>query len=91
MPIRLPLLLNPDRLIVWAADLSRVLENSLSVFERTKQTRGAVVLLPVFAKANLPPPESIGQLLYVSDDVGGPTMAYSDGFTWRRPDGVEIS
>jgi hypothetical protein len=84
MAIRLPSLLNPDRLVVWAADLVRALEITLTNYERTKQTKGAIVLLPSYSKADLPSPDPAGQKLYVIDDVGGPTEAYSDGTIWRR-------
>lgn len=36
------------------------------------------------AKANLPSPTKKGLLAFVEDDLGGPTMAYSDGSSWRR-------
>lgn len=92
MPLRLPSLLQPERLIVWAADLVRALEITLSNYERTKQTRGAIVQLPEYSKANLPPAAPAGQKLYVGDDVGGPTEAYSDGSVWRRSyDRVQVS
>lgn len=91
MPLRLPSLLNPDRLVVWAADLIRSLETVLSNYERTKQTKGAIIQLAVYAKADLPPAAPAGQKLYVLDDVGGPTEATSDGTVWRRPDKVGIS
>jgi sugar lactone lactonase YvrE len=31
-----------------------------------------------------PPSSYIGGMLYVTDEVGGPTMAFSDGTNWRR-------
>jgi hypothetical protein len=92
MPLRLPLLLDPNRLVVWAADLVRALEITLTSFERTKQTRGAIVQLPSYAKADLPSPSPAGQKLYVTDDVGGATEAYSDDLVWRRSyDRVQVS
>ncbi len=57
--------------------------------------------LDVFVIKNIPPDEtpelpsaSENQTLqiYVTDDVGGPTPAYSDGSVWRRyKDGAELS
>lgn len=49
------------------------------------------VALPHYSKTNLPRAEA-GLLIFVTDDVGGPVVAYSDGTTWRRvSDGAPIS
>lgn len=37
-----------------------------------------------YAKASLPSAATAGQLIYVSDDTGGATPAFSDGTNWRR-------
>lgn len=37
-----------------------------------------------YAKASLPSAATAGQLIYVSDDTGGATVAFSDGTNWRR-------
>lgn len=42
------------------------------------------VALPTFAKANLPPATNFPRMIYVTDDVGGATPAFSDGAAWRR-------
>ncbi len=34
--------------------------------------------------ASLPPAVGDGQIIYVSDEAGGPTLAFSDGAAWRR-------
>lgn len=34
--------------------------------------------------ATLPAPTAAGQLLYISDESGGPVLAFSDGSNWRR-------
>ncbi|MFZ5617252.1 MAG: DUF2793 domain-containing protein, partial [Pseudomonadota bacterium] len=36
------------------------------------------------AKAALPSAASAGQIIYVSDEAGGATIAFSDGANWRR-------
>lgn len=48
-------------------------------------------VLPVYAKSELPPVVQ-GGLIYVTDDVDGPTPAFSDGVNWLRVyDGAVIS
>ncbi|MET0258558.1 MAG: DUF2793 domain-containing protein [Methylobacterium sp.] len=43
------------------------------------------VRLRAFAKADLPPAGAgAGQMAFVSDDAGGPVVAFSDGTLWRR-------
>jgi hypothetical protein len=42
-----------------------------------------VPVLPSYAKAALPTP-SIGGMIYVTDDAGGPVPAFGDGTNWRR-------
>lgn len=44
------------------------------------------VRLGQFAKAGLPSAAAsgTGAVIYVSDDVGGPVLAFSDGASWRR-------
>lgn len=84
MAVRLPMLLDPNRLVVWAADLIRALEIALSDVERTKQTRGQIVQLPSYSKTALPPATPPGQMVYVSDEAGGAVPAFADGSQWRR-------
>jgi hypothetical protein len=40
--------------------------------------------LPVCDKRSLPAATPAGRLIYVSNDVGGATIAFSDGSNWRR-------
>ncbi|MDN3712118.1 hypothetical protein QWZ10_10505 [Paracoccus cavernae] len=42
--------------------------------------------LPVFTVANAPAagPAGAGSMIYVSNESGGATPAFSDGTTWRR-------
>lgn len=47
------------------------------------QREQSAVLLPIYAKAKLPPPTR-GFMIYVTDDVGGAVPAFSDGADWRR-------
>jgi len=84
MPVRLPSLLNPDRVVVWAAEIVRGLETTLSNFDRLKQTRGAIGQFAPYYKAQLPSPAPAWQYLVVIDDGAHPSVCYSDGSVWRR-------
>ena len=44
----------------------------------------AIVTLPSYLKSALPPASPAGRMIYVTDDVGGATPAFSDGTDWRR-------
>ena len=45
---------------------------------------GSRVRLESYTVAGLPPPaEGVG-VAFVTDEVGGPTLAFSDGTNWRR-------
>ncbi len=37
-----------------------------------------------YAKSSLPSATAAGQMIYVSDEAGGPVIAFSDGTSWRR-------
>jgi hypothetical protein len=60
-------------------------ENGLSMFGANKvidQNRNHV--LRSYAKASLPSAATAGIMIFVTDDVGGSTPAFSDGTNWRR-------
>ena len=40
--------------------------------------------LASYAKASLPSAANASRLIFVTDDVGGSTPAFSDGTNWRR-------
>lgn len=42
------------------------------------------VTLRSYTVATLPPVTDLPQLIYVSDEVGGAVVAFSDGASWRR-------
>jgi len=45
-----------------------------------------------YAKADLPSPVPGSGLIHVTDDIGGPVLAYADGTNWRRvSDGAVIA
>jgi len=45
--------------------------------------------LPVYTVATLPA-QLVGRMIYVSDDIGGATPAFSDGTNWRRVSDLNI-
>lgn len=50
-----------------------------------KQTAGSIVTLPTYTVAGVPAAASNARgLIYVSDETGGATVAFSDGADWRR-------
>lgn len=40
--------------------------------------------LESYAVADVPPATTPGQLIFVSNETGGATVAFSDGTNWRR-------
>lgn len=68
----------------WAAELGRVLNSAISDLQQRKQTRGEVVQMKHVAVAELPDPLPDGQWVYVSDEAGGATPAFSSGGQWLR-------
>ncbi len=53
-------------------------------FEDTHITAFKPLGFPTHNKASLPSASPAGLQIYVPDDVGGTTMAFSDGTAWRR-------
>ena len=45
---------------------------------------GDTVILNSYVKTALPTASPAGQLIYVTDEVGGAVPAFSDGTNWRR-------
>lgn len=67
------------------AYVRRLADDTNTEFERLRsQRRNAPVPLPPFSKANLPAASSYpGCMIFVPDEVGGATPAFSDGTNWR--------
>ena len=82
--MRLPLLMNDNNLIPWAQEMVRALEYYIKQHEQSAQNRGEPFVLGVYTVATLPDPTLSGQLIYVSNESGGATLAFSDGSNWRR-------
>lgn len=66
------------------AELTRYsLRLGLALPEDGSETMTGPLGLAIYAKASLPVGVE-GNLIYVSDDTGGKTLAYFDGTNWRR-------
>lgn len=61
----------------WASALLRILGQQFTLYANVRP-------LPTFLVAELPKPSPGGILVFVANESGGPTIAYSDGSTWRR-------
>lgn len=65
----------------WAHQLASDINAELA----RAQARRVPVRLPTFAKADLPAAATfIACWIYVTDEAGGATPAFSDGSAWRR-------
>lgn len=65
----------------WAHDLGKQINDELD----GDQLRNSSV-------SRLPPARAPGSQIYITDEVGGPCVAYADGKVWRRVrDDVEVS
>jgi hypothetical protein len=82
--MRLANLLSPDSVVAWANETVRILESTIDVIERTKQTKGTIARVSSFLKTNLPNATQPGEIIYVSNETGGAVLAFSDGTNWRR-------
>jgi hypothetical protein len=68
---------------LWAAQLVRAL-----ILEPEKQ----VAKTRAYTVATVPPPIEASMIIVVTNEVGGQTLAVSDGTNWRRvKDGAIIS
>ena len=63
---------------LWSFYRSVILEGGL-------QVAGASPILPTYTVATLPSAAALARgLIYVSDEVAGSVVAFSDGASWRR-------
>jgi hypothetical protein len=70
----------------------KTLRDKLRAVARIIWGQNVPVRLRNYAKASLPSATTAGQLIYVTDDIGGAVPAFSDGTNWRRvTDRVVIS
>lgn len=72
----------------WAQRLVSDINRELAALQAGKRP----ARLPPCGKGDLPDPAKWPySWIFVTDEAGGPTPAYSDGTNWRRPDGAVIS
>lgn len=53
-------------------------------FERLEGFLTGRTPLQTYTVAKLPSPSPAGCVIYVSNEAGGPVLAFSDGSNWRR-------
>lgn len=68
----------------WAVQVVRVLVPFMTETRETYYRQGQIVHLGSFVVADLPDASIPGRQIYVSDETGGATVAFSDGTNWRR-------
>jgi hypothetical protein len=62
----------------------------LQFFAATRHVFDAPIELASFTVATLPAVAPAGQFIFVSDETGGATTAFSDGVNWRRSQDLTI-
>lgn len=70
--------------MAWGYQLVRVLQAFVTDIGATAFRQGQIAQLGSFAVADLPSTTTPGRMIYVSDEVGGAVLAFSDGTNWRR-------
>jgi len=68
----------------WATTVARVLTDFMSETRAIYHRQGQILRVGSFLVANLPPATTPGRVIYVSNETGGATLAFSDGTNWRR-------
>lgn len=74
----------PGRIVFQTANTSGVLTNALTLDSSQNSTFNGVIYHKSYTVATLPSATTAGGMIYVSDETGGATMAFSDGTNWRR-------
>lgn len=68
----------------WGLEVVRRLNPFMEEVQATKFGQGQILQVGSFTVANLPSATTPGRVIYVSDETGGATLAFSDGTNWRR-------
>ena len=68
----------------WAAALVQYLDPHVLNLQDIKFSQGQVLRVLSVTVAPAPSATPAGRLIFVSDEAGGATMAFSDGSNWRR-------
>jgi hypothetical protein len=69
---------------LWGNQVQTVLTPFMSRIESTFFRQGRIPRLASFIAAELPSPQTPGEIIYVSDETSGAVIAFSDGTNWRR-------
>ena len=69
---------------IWGNQVQTVLTPFMTRVESAFFRQGRIPRLASFVVAELPPAQTPGELIYVSDETGGSVVAFSDGTNWRR-------
>lgn len=59
-------------------------EQLVQVLEAEQEAEFSLRPVPAYSKGGLPPAAQPGCIIYVPDETGGATLAFSDGSDWRR-------
>lgn len=79
-----------NRLTEWTRDLLDALNKALEALDKDKQGKSLPIEVPAASVAQLSGsavrfrPGGPPALIYVTDEAGGPTIAFRDGAAWRR-------
>ena len=78
-----------DEMVILSLDLGSVTEQetveiNLGSLVQAGLLQPDLIVFPSYTVDSLPPAFPAAQLVYVSDEVGGAVMAFSDGTNWRR-------
>lgn len=68
----------------WGSELVRTLQAFVTDIGATAFRQGQIAQVGSFTVADLPSATTPARLIYVSDEVGGAVVAFSDGTNWRR-------
>lgn len=83
---------------IWAQQMHEQMQRIVDSFAREFLVRGQPVIVPVAVVGQLTgsnpkySPIAKGRVVYVDDEMGGATLAFSDGADWlRTSDGVPVT
>ena len=73
-----------DYLEKYLKSAVEVLRDKLDALAKLIYNDNGSIQLRSYVKTSMPSASPAGQLIYVTNDVGGPVPAFSDGSNWRR-------
>lgn len=77
---------NPQGMLMeqWALRVVQIINPFMTRVENAFFRQGRIPKVASFTVATVPDATEPGQIIYVSDETGGATLAFSDGSDWRR-------